>query len=232
MNKFRSISHIPFFLFVFLISPLALSATTLTFSSYTQGLFEVTSIKKEAETVCLNIHVPLKIQDDFPPNQIGINGVLASYKPISSNSLTALVSKENFNNSSLSSKKAGDLVSIGFLSDDPNDWLLGTVPSGTVRLIALGDAPYPEYTEEFSFDPTTEEFTFECSPEQYEALSNNIYLGLNGSGFMLQDHQRVNDRCSFSVHAGIETRQVSEFSRDKIKIGAICTLSLPLSKKI
>lgn len=72
----------------------------------------------------------------------------------------------------------------------------------------------------------TLEFTFECSEEQMKLIEQSQYVGLNGSGFYIQQKSEVDNHYSFSVHAGQNSREKTLFT-GATSLNTIFTLTLP-----
>lgn len=209
----------------------------ITFSSYTVGLYNIIQILVNSDNVDITILLPQQFQktiqdkiDLFSTSMVmSIDGVNAKIKEIKLEKnkveidqilVTANIAKQIFLNSSLIYIQPGNKVSIGLISKDPNEWLLNGEPMGTVILRNAQLAQGHKYVEEF---------TFECSQNQYLQILNLKYIGLNGSGFMIQRIEEQEKRYYFFIHAGRLTKEKTIFNCNTIVIGSECTLTLPFN---
>ncbi len=200
------------------------------FSSYTEGLYTVTHIFEDSDTVDITVRLPQKFQQKIQKKVISLNGVKAQIKEIKLEKneidqiqVIARISKKIFLNSSLIHLHTGSKISLGMVSSDPDKWLLNGEPIGRVILRDAKIAKEHGYLEEF---------IFECSQDQYQQIRHLKYIGLDGSGFIIQRIEEQDKRYYLSVHAGRLTREKTIFNRNTIAIGTECTLSLPFKSYV
>lgn len=201
------------------------------FSSYTKGLHTVHEIQIDEEFAQIKLQFSSKFISKIEKriqkfkSALSIDGV---YSEISFNEavlpetknieVIAKIAKDIFTSSTLINLKAGSKVNIGMLSNNPEKWLLDSLPIGKVKLIKVQIANNHTYTKELEF---------ECSKDLYERIQNLAYIGLNGSGLFLRDPQNLDGHYFFSIHAGRDTRETTLLGNDNLPLGSEFSLSLP-----
>ena len=205
------------------------------YSSFTKGLTLISCVEEKDSIVeiSLTFHKDFygKFQkriEKFPDAMtLSMNGVASKITKIETpndkdknDSFQVVTELANsvFLNSSLKNLHFEDKASIGMLSMNPEKYLLNGTPVGTVTLAKSEIAPGHQFTEMF---------TFQCSESLFRKIQNLQYIGLNGSGFVIQKTESKDGCFFFSVHTGKETREKTIFNCTHIQVGAECTLSLP-----
>lgn len=201
----------------------------LSFSSYTENQFPVAHISFDEPRgeAFVTVIVSKKIADELRRKNVSgvasINGVcgklIFTLNDIPKNEhlwLRFRMPRSQFDLSSLRFIKIGQLVSLALPSTNKSHWLVDNHSSGLVSLVR---AEHDEKTD-------VDHFTFECDAAQFEKIKDKSYLGLDGSGFIIQERMIVDGRYFFVVHAWKETQKKTHFSVKKIEVGFQSTLNL------
>lgn len=201
------------------------------FSSYTKGLYPITAVFENDQSINLYIQLPLsfkaKLEKRFEKHRcsiVSIDGVCAEVTILESQKellIFAEMDKQQFFLSSLPYLTPGSSVSIGMLSDNPEKWLLDSSPVGTVLLRHIETAPGHTYTKEC---------LFECSKEIFNQIQSLQYVGLNGSGVFVRNPHKENGHFYFAIHAGRQTQERTLFGQDTLSSGILFTLILPFNQ--
>lgn len=199
------------------------------FSSYTKGLHIVHEILIDEEFAQLKLQFSAEFLSKIEKriqkfkSALSIDGV---YSVISFNKtllpetknveVIAMIAKDIFTSSALINLNAGNKVNIGMLSNNPEKWLLDSLPIGKVKLIKVQIADNHTYTKELEF---------ECSKDLYARIQNLQYIGLNGSGLFLRNPQNLDGHYFFTIHAGRDTRETTLLGNDDLLLGAEFSLT-------
>lgn len=202
------------------------------FSSYTKGLFTVTCIKHDSDQVWfsfemteeINRKLQKKVRKFGDDITLSIDGVAASAKLNDKQSvLDASVQLNIYNNSTLSRIVVGDTISIGLQSKNEKKFLINHDCVSTVKFLSAQIADGHEFTQELSF---------QAPKSLYPLLNNSKWIGLNGSGFFLQDVTECDDVAVFKIHVGQTTRDRTIFSSKHLSSGMEFNLSSQVTSNI
>lgn len=197
-----------------------------TYSSYTKGLFHYSAnLSDDVYEVILEL--PCEYEQKIAkriakfPNEpvLSLNGIPAQIEEkhkvkdvlVVSCKMSALFAQ------CLDKKN----VSLGMRSNNNAKWLLAGAPLQIVTFKSMAVADGHRYRQEL---------TFACSKDQYERIEKTNYLGLNGSGFMVQKRFKTGEEYYFAVHAGQSTRDKTIFNPQSILSEQSCVLSFPVNK--
>ncbi|HEV8051999.1 MAG TPA: hypothetical protein VGP47_05855 [Parachlamydiaceae bacterium] len=208
------------------------NADIRSFSSYTKGLHEVSGISVDQQFAEIKLRLPMDFQaklekrnEKFQCSVLSVDGVYAQISFVKPEfeepeyfEIVAKIGKDFFMNSSLPNLQQGNKVSIGMVSNNPDKWLLDSLPIGKVKLNQVEIAKDHTYTKELSF---------ECSKDIFERIHKLQYIGLNASGLFIREPRSLDGRYYFSIHAGRNTRDTTVFGRDDLTLGTEFTLTLP-----
>jgi hypothetical protein len=203
--------------YILLLFPLY-AYSSVYFSSYTKGLYEVLSITHENGYHQIELDFPKEFSEKLNKrsgkfnsgnylNIDGVKGLVVDTKSEDRFYVSIRIPSGIYESSTLHALKPGEKVSIGMLSLNPNKYLIQEGPVDKVKLIEVSVAPGHEYTIEL---------TFSASLSQADLIRNSMWVGLNGSGFYIQEYKVEADQVVFKIHAGRNTRNLSVFGNTAV----------------
>lgn len=204
------------------------------FSGYTKGRFEITDIQKIDQNYLVDIKLPYVFKEKLLKKKkyfeselyVEINGIPAFIIETSEDTeflyIHSKISDTLYESATIKDLKVKDKVSIGLQSLNEKKYLIENRPLGRAKLINFEKKPD---------DESIQELFFETSANLINMISENEWLGLNGSSFFIKQYEMVNDKIKFKIEVWPETREKTIFGTTEMEIGQEYNVSSAFKKE-